>query len=38
MWDGGNSDKMEFELYETGCFLKVGVVEERWIASATRIA
>jgi hypothetical protein len=38
MWDGGNRDKMEFEFYEAGCFLKVGVVEERWIASATGVA
>jgi len=38
MWDGGNGDKMEFELHEAGHFLKVGVIEERWITSATRIA
>jgi hypothetical protein len=38
MWDGGNGDKMEFELHEACHFLKVGVIKERWITSATRIA
>jgi len=38
VWDGGNWDKVEFEFYEAGCFLKAGVVKERWITSATRVA
>jgi hypothetical protein len=38
MWGGGHWDQMEFELHEAGRFLNVGVVKERRIMSATRIA
>jgi hypothetical protein len=37
MWDGGNRNKMEFEIHETGCFLNVEVIEERWITKTTRV-
>ena len=37
MWNEGWWNKMEFELYEAGCFLKVGVIKERWMTTATRV-
>jgi hypothetical protein len=38
MRDGGWGNKMEFEFYEPSCFLNVGVMKERWITTATRVA
>jgi hypothetical protein len=28
MWDGCDGNKMKLELYQAGCFLKIGVIKE----------